>query len=450
MGSDSEATKFTWRIDNFTRLNAKKIYSEVFNAGDYKWRILIFPKGNKVDYLSVYLDVSDLATLPNGWSRYAQFSFTVINQYNEKSSIKKDLGHEFNVKESDWGFTSFMPLSDLNDTTKGYLVNDTLIMEAEVVVPKSESVQSPGLESDKDHAARIEASATENPSLEPKITASCEEQDSEIAKTNSSIEDDKTEHPDREPKITATTDQLDQEIAKTEATYGGVLDSVQTQEELENHAIASTVILQDKVDGKDSDRGFDKRATSLLEKLEDDKDSHSVGMSYLKEIASNNYVSVGIFKVPESLETYAKKLLSVPDIGIGNYPLHYVNEIIFVVLCAALKNMDTTCFTEITETSILKWRDAIRGALQFGFKVEFLKDHLKSVTEVYLSKLALNSHESKELQDVDEKISAKRKELDSLMVQRADMYSKVYTKLRETCDSTAAKFPGEAYSSFLN
>ncbi|KAM7262252.1 hypothetical protein ACFE04_021329 [Oxalis oulophora] len=431
----SEATKFTWTIEKFSRLNANKKYSEVFTAGGYKWRVLIFPKGNNKDYLSVYLDVPDLATLPYGWSRHAKFDIE-----NE---------HEFNVKESDWGFTSFMHLSDLNDTTKGYLVNDTLTVEAEVevVVGKIGSVHSPGLESDKDHAARIEASVSENPSLEPKITASCEEQDIEIAKTNSSIEDD---DPDREPKITATTDQLDQELAKTEATDAGVLDSVKTQEELENHAIASIVIRQDKVDDKDSDRGFDKFATSLLEKLEDDKDSHSVEMSDLKEIASNNYVSVGIFKVPESLESYAKELLLDPDIGTGNSLLHYVNEMVFVVLCAALKNMDTTCFTEITETSILKWRDAIRGALQFGFKVEFLKDHLKSVTEVYLSKLALNSHESKELQDVDEKISAKRKELDSLMVQRAYMYNNVYTKLRETCDSTAAKFPGKAYSSFLN
>lgn len=40
--------------------------------------------------------------------------------------------HQFNARESDWGFTSFMPLSDLYDLSRGYLLNDTLVVEAEV------------------------------------------------------------------------------------------------------------------------------------------------------------------------------------------------------------------------------------------------------------------------------------------------------------------------------
>lgn len=47
-----------------------------------------------------------------------------------------DTQHQFNVRESDWGFTSFMPLGELYDISKGFLVNDTLIIEAEVVVRK--------------------------------------------------------------------------------------------------------------------------------------------------------------------------------------------------------------------------------------------------------------------------------------------------------------------------
>ncbi|XP_075665142.1 ubiquitin C-terminal hydrolase 12-like [Castanea sativa] len=76
--------KFTWTIDNFTRLNTKKHYSEVFVIGSYKWRILVFPKGNNVDHLSMYLDVTDSSTLPYGWSRYAQFSLAVVNQVHSK------------------------------------------------------------------------------------------------------------------------------------------------------------------------------------------------------------------------------------------------------------------------------------------------------------------------------------------------------------------------------
>lgn len=52
-------------------------------------RILIFPKGNNVDHLSIYLDVADSTTLPYGWSRYAQFSLAMVNQVHSKYSIRK-------------------------------------------------------------------------------------------------------------------------------------------------------------------------------------------------------------------------------------------------------------------------------------------------------------------------------------------------------------------------
>lgn len=54
-------------------------------------RILIFPKGNNVDHLSMYLDVADSGTLPYGWSRYAQFSLAVVNQIHSKYSIRKGI-----------------------------------------------------------------------------------------------------------------------------------------------------------------------------------------------------------------------------------------------------------------------------------------------------------------------------------------------------------------------
>lgn len=121
---DPPTMKFTWTIENFSRLNTKKHYSDVFVVGGYKWyfsvlsmmyskldfnlcllvigiltclgavlfrRILIFPKGNNVDYLSMYLDVADSGTLPYGWSRYAQFSLGVVNQIHNKFSIRKGI-----------------------------------------------------------------------------------------------------------------------------------------------------------------------------------------------------------------------------------------------------------------------------------------------------------------------------------------------------------------------
>ncbi|KAF0889577.1 hypothetical protein E2562_028669 [Oryza meyeriana var. granulata] len=131
---DPQTSRFTWTIENFTRINGKKHYSEPFVVGGFKWRVLIFPKGNNVDHFSMYLDVADSASLPYGWNRSAQFSLAVVNQIHPKYTIRKDTQHQFNARESDWGFTSFMPLSDLYDPSRGYLVNDTVVVEAEVAV----------------------------------------------------------------------------------------------------------------------------------------------------------------------------------------------------------------------------------------------------------------------------------------------------------------------------
>ncbi|KAF9601341.1 hypothetical protein IFM89_019073 [Coptis chinensis] len=48
--------------------------------------------------------------------------------------VREDTQHTFNLRESDWGFTSFMPLNNLCDPSRGFLVDDTLIVGAEVDV----------------------------------------------------------------------------------------------------------------------------------------------------------------------------------------------------------------------------------------------------------------------------------------------------------------------------
>ncbi|GLJ15872.1 hypothetical protein SUGI_0262060 [Cryptomeria japonica] len=134
---DPPTSKFTWTIQHLSRVNLKKYYSDIFTVGGFKWRILMFPKGNNVDRLSMYLDVADASSLPYGWTRYAHFSLAVVNQIHPKYTARKETQHNFTAWESDWGFTSFMPLSDLYDPAKGYLIHDSLIVEAEVSVQKS-------------------------------------------------------------------------------------------------------------------------------------------------------------------------------------------------------------------------------------------------------------------------------------------------------------------------
>ncbi|XP_057869500.2 ubiquitin C-terminal hydrolase 12-like [Cryptomeria japonica] len=131
------AFRYTWMIDNFSSLNVKRHYSDVFTIEGLKWRLRIFPKGNRfLDQLALFLDAADAATLSNGWSRRVKFSLTVINQMNSTLSKRRGTCYEFNSRVTVWGCLSVMPLKELYDPSNGYLVNDTLIVEANVVIQK--------------------------------------------------------------------------------------------------------------------------------------------------------------------------------------------------------------------------------------------------------------------------------------------------------------------------
>nr|XP_025887466.1 ubiquitin carboxyl-terminal hydrolase 13-like isoform X1 [Solanum lycopersicum] len=125
---------FYWKVVNFSRLNVRKLYSDDFIAGGYKWRILLFPKGKNSEYLSMYLGAADSTALPSGWVIHAHFSLSVVNQTQNDYSIRKETQHRFCSTASEWGFKPFMSLVELYDPDKGYLVGDMCTIEAEVAV----------------------------------------------------------------------------------------------------------------------------------------------------------------------------------------------------------------------------------------------------------------------------------------------------------------------------
>ncbi|XP_027938046.1 MATH domain and coiled-coil domain-containing protein At3g58270-like [Vigna unguiculata] len=128
--------KFTWTIQDFSKLDYNE-YSEEFFLHDHLWRILIYPRGNNVDYLSIYLDGGgNVENLGGAWYKFANFKLTLINQINHKMSRTMETEHLFSAKEIDWGFLQFIPLYELHNPNNGFIVNDTCIVEAEILVSK--------------------------------------------------------------------------------------------------------------------------------------------------------------------------------------------------------------------------------------------------------------------------------------------------------------------------
>ncbi|KAF7811469.1 ubiquitin carboxyl-terminal hydrolase 12-like isoform X1 [Senna tora] len=125
---------FTWAVEN-SKIPNEYMVSDIFNVAGYKWQIFIFPKGNNIpSHLSIYLDVVHPQTLPYGWRRGVHLGFTVVDQNNRESSFRKETQHQFNARESVWGFTDFMLVDKLHDPSSGFLIDDFFIVEVDVKV----------------------------------------------------------------------------------------------------------------------------------------------------------------------------------------------------------------------------------------------------------------------------------------------------------------------------
>ncbi|KAL8224644.1 hypothetical protein R6Q59_000263 [Mikania micrantha] len=127
---------FTWTINRFSDLTDNVVSSEVFKVGKVKWKLLLYPKGNKSGagtHLSVYLGVHDVASFPDGWKLYAKFNLRVKNQCT-KSDTENETDNWFCNSAKDWGYSSFMLLSELSNSETGFLLNDNLMVEAKISV----------------------------------------------------------------------------------------------------------------------------------------------------------------------------------------------------------------------------------------------------------------------------------------------------------------------------
>ncbi|KAK8999171.1 hypothetical protein V6N11_070348 [Hibiscus sabdariffa] len=143
MNVNGEITKVTWRIENFSSFKKDEdLCSKDFVVDGNKWRLCIFPKGNKEDYLTIYLEIGDSAALPSGWSRFVQYGFAVVDQIDRMDSIIQVNHAAFNTEYASWGTESFLFLSKLHDPKRRYLVDDACLVEAFVYTVSTEGLIS--------------------------------------------------------------------------------------------------------------------------------------------------------------------------------------------------------------------------------------------------------------------------------------------------------------------
>ncbi|KAK1575113.1 hypothetical protein Q3G72_002731 [Acer saccharum] len=123
----------SWKVTDFSTLRRESYVSDIF--GCYRWNIVLYPYGYGEGHgnsISICLRQS---SLPSVSKFVVKFILRVKDQKNGKD-IKIEYNHLFDTNNSDRGYYryQFLSFAELKDPKQGFLVNDTLIIEAEVTV----------------------------------------------------------------------------------------------------------------------------------------------------------------------------------------------------------------------------------------------------------------------------------------------------------------------------
>ncbi|CAL0302441.1 unnamed protein product [Lupinus luteus] len=125
----------SWKFDNFSTADLESYSSPQFFAGNYKWVIKFYPNGsgNSIGTaISLFLEL-DLSTSSNR-KVFANYTLRAKDQKNgQRNEIKWSFNSFWNSTRNR-GFNHFLPLDEFKDPKRGFLVNDSCVLEADVQV----------------------------------------------------------------------------------------------------------------------------------------------------------------------------------------------------------------------------------------------------------------------------------------------------------------------------
>ncbi|XP_065872372.1 uncharacterized protein [Euphorbia lathyris] len=126
---------FTWNIQNFEKLKVERYRSEVFAIGGYKWSLEIYPNGEskqKGKNLSAFLYLEDSEALDPGEKLNVEYLLRIRDQFQEKHHELFGCNNHFSASTPARGSSGFMPLTKLNDKSRGYIVNGVVILQVQI------------------------------------------------------------------------------------------------------------------------------------------------------------------------------------------------------------------------------------------------------------------------------------------------------------------------------
>ncbi|KAL3497995.1 hypothetical protein ACH5RR_040727 [Cinchona calisaya] len=123
-------SNYTWKVVKYSKCQ-KVHYSDAFVLGNFNWKLRLYPKGDHRQEgrsLSLFLQSANTKTAPRV---YVEYKICIKNRMNGKD-FERAASRLFSPSQDAWGWPTFVSLNDINDSSKGFLANDTLIFQVEI------------------------------------------------------------------------------------------------------------------------------------------------------------------------------------------------------------------------------------------------------------------------------------------------------------------------------
>ncbi|XP_061369403.1 uncharacterized protein LOC133312241 [Gastrolobium bilobum] len=127
---------YIWKFNNFSTASSDMYESESFVRGNYKWKLRFYPNGNgmgKGNSISLFLAV-EVLTLPPNTKLLVDYTLRAKDQMIGGQHVQRKACRKFSNPSSTWGYKLLVALAKFKNPNRGFLVNDSCILEAEFKV----------------------------------------------------------------------------------------------------------------------------------------------------------------------------------------------------------------------------------------------------------------------------------------------------------------------------
>ncbi|OMP09152.1 TRAF-like family protein [Corchorus olitorius] len=131
-----DRNSYTWDIENFSTLGPSRYESKHFIVQGTTWRIDIYPKGTSKSRggLAAFLSWVKNGGQDSDDEVYAVYEFRIKDRLgNILQGYTDTAKHKFCSSSQSFGWPEFISRKDLEDNSKNFLVEDRLILEAEII-----------------------------------------------------------------------------------------------------------------------------------------------------------------------------------------------------------------------------------------------------------------------------------------------------------------------------